>query len=125
MLSTLGNNWPNTIQTFVSLRVFIVYSNMQSDCSHTIMFKKLFEISKIFVKKNCVSIWCIYFLQLQSRRLNASAYILPYYSGHIHVCPCIHIVPCARPCKVNGDAGPYTFMPGAINCKTWHWYEYV
>ena len=23
----------------------------------------------------------------------------------------VHIVPCARPYKVNGDAGPYGFMP--------------
>ena len=31
--------------------------------------------------------------------------------GRTHVCPCVHIVPYARHSKVNGDTGPYTFMP--------------
>ena len=34
-------------------------------------------------------------------------------------------MPCTRPWKVNGDAGPYTFMPGVRSCKTWIWHECV
>ena len=47
--------------------------------------------------------------QFQSRRLNVGASSLP--QG-------VHIVPCARSCKMNVDTGPYTFMPCARSCKT-------
>ena len=52
-------------------------------------------------------------------------YCVHITSGRTHVRHCVHIVPCARPCKVNGDAGPYTFMPGVRSCKTWHRHECV
>ena len=39
--------------------------------------------------------------------------------------PCVHILPHARPCKINDETNPYTFMLVARSCKNFVQHECV
>ena len=127
-------------------RVIRTSSREQAELSNmgeSIIFSFLFQLlPPISGKSNCHFINFFWvkalsdFVTLQKRKnhliliykfsLEVKTPVHIIFLGRTHVCPCVHIVPCARPSNINGDKGPCNFMLSARSCyKTFARHECV